>query len=85
MHQELLAWEGAEGNGRPELVVVSSGDADSTRAEGFRSLTLLDESLAAGRAFGAGGTPMGVLLDAEGKLASNVAAGAEAVFALAGR
>jgi hypothetical protein len=36
-----------------------------------------------GRTFGATGTPMAVLVDAEGKIASEVAAGAPAVLALA--
>ena len=34
--------------------------------------------------FGANGTPMAVLIDEEGKIASEVAAGAPAVLALAG-
>jgi hypothetical protein len=37
-----------------------------------------------GRLFGATGTPMGVLVDAEGKIASELAVGAPAVLALAG-
>ncbi len=84
MHEDLLAWERDDRNGAPELVVVSSGDEESTRAEGFRSLVLLDERYEAGGAFGAGGTPMAVLLDAEGRVASEVVAGADAVLAIAG-
>jgi len=38
----------------------------------------------AGQAFGASGTPMAVLVDAEGRIASPVVAGAAAVLALAG-
>jgi hypothetical protein len=38
-----------------------------------------------GRQFGAGGTPMAVLVDAEGKIASELAAGAPAVLQLAGQ
>jgi hypothetical protein len=38
-----------------------------------------------GNKFGAGGTPMAVLVDAEGKIASELAAGAPAVLELAGR
>jgi len=83
MHGGLLEWERKSNGVTPQLVVVSSGDAESTRAEGFRSRVLLDEAFAAGEAFHAAGTPMAVLLDAEGKIASRVAAGAEAVLALA--
>jgi hypothetical protein len=45
---------------------------------------LLDQNFAAGRAFGASGTPSAVLVDAEGKVASEVAVGAAGVMGLAG-
>src|SRR5262245_4433792 len=85
MRDDLLAWEGTVNGAGPRLVVISSGDAESTRAEGFRSLVLLDEEFAAGTAFSANGTPMAVLVDADGRIASEVAAGAEAVLELARR
>lgn len=84
MHEDLLAWEAAADGDAPQLVVVSSGDAEATRAEGFRSRVLLDEEFGAGTAFQANGTPMAVLIDAEGRIASGVVAGADAVLALAG-
>jgi hypothetical protein len=37
-----------------------------------------------GQAFGASGTPSGVLVDAQGKVASDIAVGAPAVMELAG-
>jgi methylamine dehydrogenase accessory protein MauD len=83
MHDDLVAWESSANGVTPRLVVVSSGDEQSTRAEGFRSLVLLDDGFAAGSALGAQGTPMAVLLDAEGRIASSVAAGAEAVLSIA--
>lgn len=84
MHDDVLAWEASANGITPRLVVISSGDAASTRDEGFRSLVLLDDGFAAGEAFRANGTPMAVLVDAEGRIASPVVAGAEAVLALAG-
>jgi methylamine dehydrogenase accessory protein MauD len=83
MHEELLAWEQSTNGEAPRLVIVSSGDAESTRSEGFGSLVLVDEGYEAGAAFGAGGTPMAVLVGSDGRVASEVVAGAEAVFALA--
>jgi hypothetical protein len=50
---------------------------------GLRSPVLLDPTLATGHAFGANGTPMAVLVDANGNIASEVAVGAQEVFALA--
>jgi len=44
---------------------------------------VLDEGFAAGWAFGAGGAPSAVLVDAAGRIASPVAVGAQAVLALA--
>ncbi|MGI9072325.1 MAG: TlpA family protein disulfide reductase [Bryobacteraceae bacterium] len=49
------------------------------------SPVLLDQNFQAGSAFGATGTPMAVLLDADGQIASEIAAGAQATFALAGK
>jgi thiol-disulfide isomerase/thioredoxin len=83
MHEDLLAWEAAADGEGPRLVVVSSGDAEGTRAEGFSSTVILDEEFAAGTAFSANGTPMAVLVDAQGRIASSVVAGADAVLALA--
>lgn len=83
MHEGLRAWEDSTNGVSPQLVVVSSGDEESTREEGFTSLVLMDESWETAGAFQAGGTPMAVLIDAEGKIASHLAAGADAVLALA--
>ena len=83
MQDDLLAWEASTNGVAPRLVVVSSGDAESTQAEGFASLVLLDESFEAGSAFGANGTPMAVLVGADGKIASELVAGADAVLELA--
>ncbi len=84
MRDELLGWERSAPTGAPRLLVVSSGGEASTRAEGFSSAVALDHDFVAGAAFGANGTPMAVLLDDEGRVASPLVAGAEAVFALAG-
>jgi hypothetical protein len=51
---------------------------------GLASPVVLDQQFAVGRAFGARGTPSAVLVDAEGKLPSDVAVGAPAVLKLAG-
>ena len=52
---------------------------------GLRSPVVLDQQgMSVGRQFGANGTPMAVLVDAAGKIASELAAGAPAVLELAG-
>ena len=85
MHDDLLAWERSTNGHSARLVVVSSGDEERTRADGFSSLVLVDGSYEAGAAFGADGTPMAVLVGADGRVASEVVVGAEAVLGLANR
>jgi peroxiredoxin len=69
----------------PELLVISSGTPEANRAEGFRAPVLLDGIFGAGVAFGAGGTPSALVIDEDGKVASDVAVGAPNVLALARR
>jgi hypothetical protein len=68
----------------PRLLVVSAGSEEANREMELTSPVLLDQNFATGRAFGAGGTPSAVLVDAEGKVSSGVAVGARAVLELAG-
>ena len=83
MLDDLKAWEANAPAEGPELLVVSTGTAEANRALGLASTVVLDQGFSAGRTFGASGTPSAVLVDAEGRVASPVAAGAPAVFALA--
>jgi peroxiredoxin len=80
----LKEWETEATEGAPKLLVVSAGTEEANREMGLTSPVLLDQDFAAGRAFGASGTPSAVLVDAEGKVASEVAVGAPAVLELAG-
>jgi thiol-disulfide isomerase/thioredoxin len=82
MHQDLLGWERARNGVGSQLVLVSSGDEEMTRAEGFRSTVLLDKDFAVGRSFGARGTPTAVRLAADGTVASDVVVGSAAILAL---
>jgi len=77
----LKELESLAAGSRPEIVVISTGDVERNRVQEIRSLLLLDPDGVAKQAFGAGGTPMGVLVE-YGKIASEVAAGADAVLEL---
>lgn len=68
----------------PRLLLISTGDPQSNRALGLKAPIVLDPSFAAGSSIGASGTPSAVLLDEQGRIASEVAVGAAAVLALAG-
>ncbi len=86
MLADLKAWEASPSKDAPRLLVVSTDSLADNRAMGLRSPVLLDQDgMSVGRLFGATGTPMAVLVDAEGKVASELAAGAPAVLALAGQ
>lgn len=85
MRDRILAWEKSANGQTVRLAVISSGDEESTRAEGFRSPVFLDKDSAVGAAFGVNGTPMAVRLDADGRVASQVVAGSEAVLVLVNR
>jgi thiol-disulfide isomerase/thioredoxin len=80
MHEELLAWERAADASSPQLVIVSSGGEERTLGEGFASPVLLDDGWSAGAAFGAAGTPSAVLVDADGRVGSEVLVGADAIL-----
>jgi peroxiredoxin len=85
MLDDLKAWEANPPKDAPKLLVVSTDTVEVNRALGLRAPVLLDQNnMSAGSKFGANGTPMAVLIDAHGKIASEVAAGAPAVLALAG-
>jgi thiol-disulfide isomerase/thioredoxin len=84
MLPEIKEWEATSTEDAPKLLVVSAGTEEANREMGLTSPVLLDQQFAVGRAFGASGTPSAVLVDAEGKVASEVAVGAPAVMELAG-
>ena len=80
MHEDVLALEAEAKSSSPQLVLISSGSEEATRAEGFASAVLLDPDWSAGEAFGAGGTPSAVLVDADGRIGSEPIFGAETIL-----
>ena len=85
MLAEVKDWERHRAPGAPDLLVISGGSFESNQQQGFRSRVLLDPNFGAGEVFGAGGTPSAVLLDEDGRVASEVSVGAQEVFVLAGK
>jgi hypothetical protein len=83
MLPELKAWEQRRARTAPRLLLVSTGTIDANRSLGLASPIVLDTEGYAARSFGATGTPMGLLVDAGGRIASSFATGAQAVMALA--
>jgi methylamine dehydrogenase accessory protein MauD len=83
MVDRLRAFEDERPPTAPEIVLVSNPDEAANRAQALRSTVVVDASFGAASAFGTGGTPTAVLVDAQGLIASRVAEGADAVLALA--
>jgi hypothetical protein len=83
MLDDLRAWERARPAGAPRLLVLSTGTPEANGAMDLRSTILHDDGARVARAFGAQGTPMAVMVDSVGDIASPLAAGAEAVLKLA--
>ncbi|HEU4656941.1 MAG TPA: MauE/DoxX family redox-associated membrane protein [Capillimicrobium sp.] len=75
MRDDVAAWPA----GAPKLVVVSREPDPDVGAR-----LLVDRDGAAAAAFDAGGTPMAVLVDGDGRVATPLAAGRDEVLALAG-
>ena len=87
MAADLAALPAQGGEGRAVPVVVTTGDAEENRKlveqYGIRSLVLLQEQMEVASQFRAQGTPMGYRIDSAGRIASELAVGAEALLHLA--
>jgi peroxiredoxin/uncharacterized membrane protein YphA (DoxX/SURF4 family) len=79
---DLKRWEENRPEDAPRLLVVSAGAEEANKEQGFASTVVLDQEFAVGRAFGADGTPSAVLVDEEGKVASELALGTTPVLDL---
>jgi peroxiredoxin len=83
MLKDLRDWEKDPPPGSPTLVLVSTGTVEENLAMQLQSRVMIDDAQRAASAFGAHGTPMGVLIDEKGRIASEIVAGARAVLELA--
>jgi peroxiredoxin len=84
MLDDVKALESNSSEGVPKMLFVSAGTEEANKEMGLRSPVVLDQEFSVGRSFGASGTPSAVLIDEEGKIASEIAVGAPAVLELAG-
>lgn len=84
MLEDLKEFEVRPPKDAPKLLVISKGTAEANRAMSLISPVVLDEEFSTGKMYGAQGTPSAVLIDAEGRVASVIAAGAPEVLALVG-
>ena len=79
---ELREREKTQSESSAQIVFVAAGTKAANEAETFVSPVLLDEAGTVARAYQSKGTPSAILVDAESKVASAVAAGQGEIEAL---
>jgi thiol-disulfide isomerase/thioredoxin len=83
MLPDLKEWEENPPKGAPNLLVISAGTKEANVVMGLSSPVVLDQQFYVGRSFGVDGTPSAVLVDEDGRIASEAAVGGPAVLELA--
>jgi peroxiredoxin len=88
MAPDLAALPTDGADGAPIPLVVTTGDLEENRTlitqHGIQAPVLLQEGTEVGSQYHCGGTPMGYRIDRQGKIASELAIGAQSLLALAG-
>ena len=82
---DLRDWDKTKGKDEPNLLVVSSGDAESNKEMGLESTVLLDNEGVISKELGMSGTPSAVLINEKGKIISEVAVGSSQIWTLVGK
>lgn len=85
MLKALKDWDDARSNGEPKLVVFSDGPIEEHRALGLNSPIILDKDYKTAEGLGMNGTPSAVLIDEEGRFATETGIGAQNIWALIGK
>ena len=80
MLPQLKEWEKVRPQTAPRLVLISSGSHETNRGMGLEATVLIDDKFAVGQLYGASGTPSGLFVDSNGKIASGLAVGAPALI-----
>src|SRR5690606_10994250 len=87
MANDLAALSTDSRNGRPVPLVVTTGEIGLNRQlveqHGIRCTVLRQEQMEVAAQYHAAGTPMGYRIDADGRIASDLAVGAEALLRMA--
>jgi thiol-disulfide isomerase/thioredoxin/uncharacterized membrane protein YphA (DoxX/SURF4 family) len=85
MIRDLQEWDREKSADEPNLIVFSDGDNEDHRDIGLKSPILLDEGYKTAATLGMHGTPSAILINENGKIASETALGAENIWALIGK
>ena len=85
MMEELKDWEKTKDADAPDLVVFSDGETEAHQKLGLNAPILLDKNHKISEKLGMWGTPSAILVNEEGKIASETAVGAGNIWALIGK
>lgn len=85
MLDDLRNWESNRNAGEPELLLLSSGESDAHRQMNLRAPIILDDTHKIAEKLGMTGTPSAVVIDENGKIASEVVVGADRIWTLLGK
>lgn len=79
---DLREWEQEAGEAVSRTLIISAGDIDRNRQQRLRSRVVLDDAFTTASSYGASGTPAAIRLDRNGRVASSLAVGSDAVMDL---
>jgi len=82
---DLRDWDESRGADEPNLLVLSDGEIEKNRLLNLRSPILVDTNRNISKQLGMSGTPSAVLIDENGRIASETAVGASRIWALLGK
>lgn len=85
MLEDLRTWDKTKGQDEPNLLLISSGEAEQHKEIGIKSTVVLDNKGDIPRELGMSGTPSAVLINEKGKIISEVAVGADNIWSLVGK
>jgi peroxiredoxin len=85
MLDELRKWDKTRGQDEPDLLLLSSGDKEKNLELDLRGTIVLDTKREISKLLGMDGTPSAVLVNEEGKVVSEIAAGEEQIWSLIGK
>jgi thiol-disulfide isomerase/thioredoxin len=84
MAPDLKAWESTKNGDSPDLLVFSDGDLETNRALGLNSPIIIEPTREVAADLGMFGTPSAILVNENGRFASEVAVSAAQIWALVG-
>jgi peroxiredoxin/uncharacterized membrane protein YphA (DoxX/SURF4 family) len=85
MLDDLREWDKTKGQDAPNLLIVSSGEAENHKEMNLNSPIVLDNERKLAQELGMNGTPSAVLINENGKIISEVAVGADNIWTLVGK